>query len=76
MSLLRDKASTITTLKYLPIELFPSRFMRASYRRNSQTLKAMRHTWPFFLLPLGGLMHVGTLQAVLDVLLAQKDCPR
>ena len=44
MSLLRDEASAITTLEYLPIELFPSRFMGAFYGRNSQTLKAMRHT--------------------------------
>ncbi|CAI9179674.1 unnamed protein product [Rangifer tarandus platyrhynchus] len=78
MSLLRDEASTITTLEYLPIELFPSQLMGAFYGRHSQTLKPMRHTWPYVLLPLGGLMqkpHVGTLQAVLDVLLAQKDCP-
>ncbi|CAI9179667.1 unnamed protein product [Rangifer tarandus platyrhynchus] len=42
----------------------------------------MVHTWPFVRLPLGGLMelpHLITLQAVLDgldVLLAQKECPR
>ncbi|OWK08566.1 hypothetical protein Celaphus_00011109, partial [Cervus elaphus hippelaphus] len=52
MSLLRDEASVITTLEYLPIELFPSQLMGAFYGRHSQTLKPMRHTWPYVLLPL------------------------
>ena len=82
MSLLRDEASNITALEYLPIELFPPLFMEAFYGSRSETLKAMVQAWPFVRLPLGGLMempHVGTLRAVLDgldVLLAQKDCPR
>ena len=72
----------ISVLEYLPIELFPPLFMGAFYGRHNQTLKAMVHTWPFALLPLGGLMqkpHKGILQAVLDgseVLLTQKDHPR
>ena len=82
MSSLRHVPSVISVLEYLPIELFPALFMGAFCGRHSQTLKAMMHTWPFALLPLGGMMqkpHMGILQAVLvgpDVLLAQKDCPR
>lgn len=82
MSSLRHVTSVISVLEYLPIELFPALFMGAFCGRHSQTLKAMMHTWPFALLPLGGMMqkpHMGILQAVLDgpdVLLAQKDCPR
>lgn len=82
MSPLRHVASVISVLEYLFIELFPALFIGAFCGRHSQTLKAMMHTWPFALLPLGGMMqkpHMGILQAVLDgpdVLLAQKDCPR
>ncbi|XP_059751567.1 PRAME family member 15-like [Balaenoptera ricei] len=82
MSLLRDEASNITALEYLPIELFPPLFMEAFYGSRSETLKAMVQAWPFVRLPLGGLMkmpHLGTLQAVLaglDILIAQKDRPR
>ncbi|XP_057588545.1 melanoma antigen preferentially expressed in tumors-like [Hippopotamus amphibius kiboko] len=82
MSLLREEASAIAALEYLPTELFPPLFMEAFYGRHSKTLKAMVHSWPFVRLPLGGLMktpHLGTLQAVLgglDVLLAQKDRSR
>ncbi|XP_059997960.1 PRAME family member 27-like [Lagenorhynchus albirostris] len=82
MSLLRDEALAFAALEDLPTEFFPSLFMEAFHGRHSETLKAMVQTWPFVRLPLGGLMempHVGTLQAVLDgldVLLAQKDCPR
>ena len=81
-SLLRDEASAISAVEDLPTELFPPLFMEAFHGRHSETLKAMVQAWPFVRLPLGGLMempHVGTLQAVLDgldVLLAQKDCPR
>uniref|UniRef100_A0A8D1VMX1 Uncharacterized protein n=1 Tax=Sus scrofa TaxID=9823 RepID=A0A8D1VMX1_PIG len=81
-SLLRIEASAITALEYLPTELFPPLFMEAFYGNHRETLKAMVQAWPFVRLPLGGLMpkpHVGTLQAVLDgldILLAQKDCPR
>uniref|UniRef100_A0A8C3YEX8 Uncharacterized protein n=1 Tax=Catagonus wagneri TaxID=51154 RepID=A0A8C3YEX8_9CETA len=82
ISLLRDEASAISALEYLPTELFPLLFMAAFYGRRRETLKAMVQVWPFARLPLGGLMrkpHKRTLQAVLgglDVLLAQKDCPR
>ena len=82
VSLLRDEASAITALEYLPIELFhllfPLLFMEAFCGSRSETLKAMVYAWPFVRLPLGGLMqkpHMGTLQAVLDgldILLAQK----
>uniref|UniRef100_A0A8D1EZF0 Uncharacterized protein n=1 Tax=Sus scrofa TaxID=9823 RepID=A0A8D1EZF0_PIG len=81
-SLLRIEASAIAALEYLPTELFPPLFMEAFYGNHRETLKAMVQAWPFVRLPLGGLMpkpHVGTLQAVLDgldILLAQKDCPR
>ncbi|XP_040118742.1 PRAME family member 27-like [Oryx dammah] len=82
ISLLRDEALAISALEYLPIELFPQLFMEAFYWSCRETLKAMVQAWPFFRLPLGGLMempHLGTLQAVLDgldVLLSQKDQPR
>ncbi|KAJ8780780.1 hypothetical protein J1605_000823 [Eschrichtius robustus] len=82
MDLLRDEASAISTLEYLPTELFPPLFILAFYGRHSETLKAMVQAWPFVRLPLGGLMqvpHRGTLQAVLDgidVLVAQQDRPR
>uniref|UniRef100_A0A8C0HXZ3 Uncharacterized protein n=1 Tax=Balaenoptera musculus TaxID=9771 RepID=A0A8C0HXZ3_BALMU len=82
MSLLRDEALAFAALGDLPTEFFPPLFMEAFHGRRSETLKAMVQAWPFVRLPLGGLMemlHVGTLQAVLDgldVLLAQKDCPR
>uniref|UniRef100_A0A8C6MG04 Uncharacterized protein n=1 Tax=Moschus moschiferus TaxID=68415 RepID=A0A8C6MG04_MOSMO len=79
VSLLRDEASAVTALQYLPIELFPPLFMKAFCGSRIETLKAMVYAWPFVHLPLGGLMqkpHVGTLQAVLnglDILLAQKN---
>ncbi|EPY74029.1 putative PRAME family member 24 [Camelus ferus] len=82
ISLLRDEALTISTLEYLPTELFPSLFMGAFYGRRMETLKALVQAWPFVCLPLGGLMqkpHRRTLQAVLDgldVLLAQEVRPR
>ena len=82
MSLLRDEALAFAALGDLPTEFFPPLFMEAFHGRRSETLKAMVQAWPFVRLPLGGLMempHVGTLRAVLDgldVLLAQKDCPR
>uniref|UniRef100_A0A8W4FNU4 Uncharacterized protein n=2 Tax=Sus scrofa TaxID=9823 RepID=A0A8W4FNU4_PIG len=86
MNLLKDEASAITALEYLPTELFPPLFMEAFYGSHRETLKAMVQAWPFVRLPLGGLMgglmqmsHVGTLQAMLDgldVLLAQKVRPR
>uniref|UniRef100_A0A8C0CTH3 Melanoma antigen preferentially expressed in tumors-like n=1 Tax=Balaenoptera musculus TaxID=9771 RepID=A0A8C0CTH3_BALMU len=80
MSLLRDEASTIFSLEYLPTELFPPLFIAAFYGRCRETLKTMVQTWPFARLPLGGLMqkpHKGTLQAVLDGLDMQgnlKEC--
>ena len=82
MDLLRDEASAISTLEYLPTELFPPLFILAFYGRHSEALKAMVQAWPFVRLPLGALMqmpHRGTLQAVLDgidVLVAQQDRPR
>uniref|UniRef100_A0A8C6D691 Uncharacterized protein n=1 Tax=Moschus moschiferus TaxID=68415 RepID=A0A8C6D691_MOSMO len=82
MSLLRDEALAISSLEYLPMELYSPLFMAAFFGRHSETLKAMVQAWPFACLPLGGLMqkpHQGTIQAVLDgldVLLAQKVHPR
>uniref|UniRef100_A0A8C0AHE8 Melanoma antigen preferentially expressed in tumors-like n=1 Tax=Bos mutus grunniens TaxID=30521 RepID=A0A8C0AHE8_BOSMU len=82
MSLVRDEALAISSLEYLPMELYPPLFMAAFSGRHSETLKAMVQAWPFAHLPLGGLMqkpHQGTIQAVLDgldVLLAQKVHPR
>ncbi|XP_055424421.1 melanoma antigen preferentially expressed in tumors-like isoform X1 [Bubalus kerabau] len=82
VSLMRDEASAITSLEYLPTELYPPLFMVTFSGRHSETLKAMVQAWPFAHLPLEGLMqqpHKGTLQAVLDgldILLAQKFHPR
>uniref|UniRef100_A0A8D1YWN4 Uncharacterized protein n=1 Tax=Sus scrofa TaxID=9823 RepID=A0A8D1YWN4_PIG len=84
-SLLRNEALAISALDSLPRELFPALFMKAFYRRRSQTLKAMVQAWPFVRLPLGGLKDVARvrvgrpIQAVLegvDILLAQKVRPR
>ncbi|XP_069400488.1 PRAME family member 8-like [Ovis canadensis] len=81
-SLLTEEALAISTLEYLPIELFPLLFMEAFWGRHRKILKALVQAWPFVRLPLGGLMqtpHLVTLQAVLDgldVLLTQKDRPR
>uniref|UniRef100_A0A8W4FDS7 Uncharacterized protein n=1 Tax=Sus scrofa TaxID=9823 RepID=A0A8W4FDS7_PIG len=69
-SLLRNEALAISALDPLPRELFPALFMKAFYRRRSQTLKAMVQAWPFVRLPLGAV-----LEGV-DVLLAQKVRPR
>uniref|UniRef100_A0A4X1W750 Uncharacterized protein n=1 Tax=Sus scrofa TaxID=9823 RepID=A0A4X1W750_PIG len=69
-SLLRNEALAISALDSLPRELFPALFMKAFYRRRSQTLKAMVQAWPFVRLPLGAV-----LEGV-DVLLAQKVRPR
>uniref|UniRef100_A0A8C6D8U8 Uncharacterized protein n=1 Tax=Moschus moschiferus TaxID=68415 RepID=A0A8C6D8U8_MOSMO len=69
VGLLRDEPSAISTLEYLPRELYPPLFMVAVFGRHRETLKAMVPAWPFACLPLGGLMqkpHQGTLQAVLD----------
>ena len=82
IGLLRDEPSAISTLEYLPRELYPPVFMAAVFGRRRETLKAMVPAWPFARLPLGGLMqkpNQATLQAVLDgldVLLAQKVHPR
>uniref|UniRef100_G1Q6L3 PRAME family member 12 n=1 Tax=Myotis lucifugus TaxID=59463 RepID=G1Q6L3_MYOLU len=87
--LLRDQASAIAALEYLPAELFPYLFVMA-YRggRHPQLLKALAQAWPFTVLPLGVLMqrppdHAPTratgLKAMfdaLDVLLAQEVRPR
>ena len=82
IGLLRDEPLAISTLEFLPTELYPPLFMAAIFGRHRQTLKAMVPAWPFARLPLGSLMqkpHQGTLQAVLeglDVLLGQKVHPR
>ena len=82
VGLLRDEPLAISTLEFLPTELYPPLFMAAVFGRRRETLKAMVPAWPFARLPLGGLMqkpHQRTLQAVLeglDVLLAQKVHPR
>lgn len=85
MNLLKDEASAITALEYLPTELFPPLFMEAFYGSHRETLKAMVQAWPFVRLPLGGLKDVARvrvgrpIQAMLegvDVLLAQKVRPR
>uniref|UniRef100_G1Q0P2 Uncharacterized protein n=1 Tax=Myotis lucifugus TaxID=59463 RepID=G1Q0P2_MYOLU len=87
--LLRDQASVIAALEYLPAELFPYLFAMA-YRGGGhpQLLKALAQAWPFTVLPLGVLMlrpadHDPTraedLKAVfeaLDVLLFQEVRPR
>ncbi|ELK27465.1 PREDICTED: PRAME family member 16 [Myotis davidii] len=81
-SLLRDQASAIAALDYLPAELFPLLFIQAYRRRIPEPLKAMVQAWPFTVLPLGGLLQLPglmVLQAVLDgldILLAQEVRPR
>lgn len=81
-SLLRDDASAIAALEYLPAELFPLLFLEAFFGRHQEPLKAMVCAWPFARLPLGGLMQLSqfwALEAAFDglkVLLAQKICPR
>ncbi|XP_070258872.1 melanoma antigen preferentially expressed in tumors-like [Myotis yumanensis] len=83
-SLLRDEASAIAALEWLPVELFPPLFMAAFAGKHSKVLKAMVQAWPFPCLPLGALMnhrqpHQDILQAVLeglDALLAQETRPR
>nr|XP_036301089.1 PRAME family member 12-like [Pipistrellus kuhlii] len=81
-SLLRDQASAIAALEYLPAELFPQLFTLAFHSRQHQVLKAMTQTWPFTVLPLGSLkqpLPVQVLKAVLDgldLLLAQEVRPR
>ncbi|XP_036152928.1 PRAME family member 8-like [Myotis myotis] len=87
--LLRDQASAIAALEYLPTELFPYLFEMV-YRggRHPQLLKALAQAWPFTVLPLRVLMqhppdHAPTravgLKAVfdaIDVVLAQEVRPR
>ncbi|CAK6440618.1 unnamed protein product, partial [Pipistrellus nathusii] len=81
-SLLRDQASAIAALEYLPAELFPQLFILAYHSRRHQVLKAMAQVWPFTVLPLGGLPHLSldeVFKAVLDgldLLLAQEVRPR
>ncbi|XP_023617857.1 PRAME family member 12-like [Myotis lucifugus] len=81
-SLLRDQASAIAALEYLPAELFPPLFIQACRRRIPEPLMAMVQAWPFPVLPLGSLMRlppVMVLQAVfegLDFLLDQQVCPQ
>ena len=83
VSLLRDEALAISSLEYLPIELYPSLFMVAFSGRHKETLKAMEQAWPFVRLPLEegliDLPHAGPLRAVLEalnILLAQKVASR
>uniref|UniRef100_G1Q7A8 Uncharacterized protein n=1 Tax=Myotis lucifugus TaxID=59463 RepID=G1Q7A8_MYOLU len=81
-SLLRDEASAIAALDYLPAELFPPLFIQACRRRMRKPLKVLVQAWPFPVLPLGSLMRlppVMVLKAVLeglDGLLAQEVRPR
>ncbi|XP_060058366.1 PRAME family member 7-like [Erinaceus europaeus] len=79
-SLLRDDNLTITSLKHLPAEVFPSLFLEAHIHRRRETLKALVQTWPFERLPLGALLQDGQpedprFKAVMDgidVLLKQE----
>ncbi|XP_059560864.1 PRAME family member 15-like [Myotis daubentonii] len=81
-SLLRDQASAIAALDYLPAELFPPLFIQAYRRRIPEPLKAMVQAWPFTVLPLGGLLQLPGLMVLkavldgLDILLAQEVRPR
>ncbi|XP_051043933.1 PRAME family member 12-like [Phodopus roborovskii] len=81
-NLLCNQTSTISTLEYLPINLFPPVFKKAITGRCMELLKAMVAAWPFSYLPVGALMktaNADVLQAVLDgvdILQAQKDRPR
>ncbi|XP_070289685.1 PRAME family member 20-like [Myotis yumanensis] len=81
-SLLRDQASAIAALEYLPAELFPLLFIQAYRRRIQEPLMVMVQAWPFTVLPLGCLSQLSldqVLKAVLDgldVLLAQEVRPR
>ncbi|CAK6441345.1 unnamed protein product [Pipistrellus nathusii] len=81
-SLLRDRASAITALEHLPIELFPQLFTLAFRSRHYSSLTVITQAWPFTVLPLGGLnepLPVQVFKAVLDgldVLLAQEVRPR
>ncbi|XP_059534719.1 PRAME family member 8-like [Myotis daubentonii] len=87
--LLREQASAIASLEYLPAELFPYLFKMAYCGgRHPQLLKALAQAWPFTVLPLRVLMqrppdHAPTravgLKAVfdaIDVVLAQEVRPR
>ncbi|XP_059542136.1 PRAME family member 8-like [Myotis daubentonii] len=87
--LLRDQASAIAALEYLPAELFLYLFVLA-YRsgHHRQTLKAVAQAWPFTVLPLGVLrqhppdhaptraMGLKAVFDVLDVLHSQEVRPR
>ena len=81
-SLLLSEASSISTLEYLPHNLFPPVFKEAFTGKHMQLLKAMVAAWPFSYLPVGSLTKtpdVELLQAILggiDVLQAQKVRPR
>lgn len=83
-SLLRDEASAIAAVEWLPMELFPPLFTAAWAGKHSKVLKAMVQAWPFPCLPLGALInhrqpYHDILQAVLDgldALLAQETRPR
>ncbi|ELK35720.1 Putative PRAME family member 25 [Myotis davidii] len=82
--MLRDEASAIAALEWLPMERFPPLFMAAFAGKHSRVLKAMVQAWPFPCLPLGALMnhrqpYQDILQDVLeglDALLAQDTRPR
>lgn len=81
-SLLWNEATAISTLEYLPINLFPQVFKEAFTGRRMGLLKAMVVAWPFSYLPVGALMKtpdVESFQAVLDgvdILQTQKVRPR
>ncbi|ELK34731.1 Synaptobrevin like protein YKT6 [Myotis davidii] len=77
-SLLRNQASAIAALEYLPAALFPPLFIQTYRRRIWELLKAMVHAWPFTFLPLGCLSHLSLNEALkavldeLDILFAQE----
>ena len=54
LSLLRNEDLAMSSLEFLPIELFPQLFMEAFYGSCNETLIAMVQVWPFVHLPLGG----------------------
>ncbi|XP_040613362.1 PRAME family member 12-like [Mesocricetus auratus] len=81
-SLLQNEALTMSTLEYLPINLFPPVFKEAINGGHMELLKAMVVAWPFSYLPVGALMKIvdfEVFQAVLDgvdILQTQKVRPR
>ncbi|XP_028637110.1 oogenesin-1-like [Grammomys surdaster] len=77
-TILREEALAISTLKGLPVGLFPVMFEEALTHGHTKILKAMIPVWPFPCLSLGMLINNCTLETLkamldgLDILLAQK----